>query len=156
MNSELASIVVLVLIAAGAFFAYRANDAYQKRKTEALTSPKKMEDWMAVQGFSPDHFSFFHGTGIALNDADSRVVLYSIGTPKFHSIADILTIRSYESFDRGVPRGAAPGVVELNVAQRFIIDISPKNTTNPCKVFFASKELSGLWENRLNALIGHK
>ena len=156
MNSELASIVVLVLIAAGAFFAYRANDSYQKRKIEALTSPKKLEDWMEVQGFTPDHFSFFHGTGIALNDTDGRIVLYSIGLPKFHSIADIVTIQSYESLDRGVPRGAAPGVVELNVAQRFIIDITLKSTTTPCKLFFASKALSWLWESRLNALISHK
>jgi len=154
MNSELASLLVIVVIGIGAFAAYRTHTASQQRKTEALTSPKRMEDWMATQGFAPDHFSFFHGTGIALKDGDKRVVLYKDGTASFYPIADIISINVYESFDRGVPRGAAPGVVEINVVQRFNLDISIKNSTKPCSVLLSSKAQSQLWEQRLSPLIG--
>jgi len=153
MNSELASLVVIVMIAIGAFAAYRIHTASQKRKTEALTSPKRMEDWIADQGFAPDHFSFFHGTGIALKDGDDRIVLYRDGAASFYPIADLISINAYESIDRGVPRGAAPGVVELNVVQRYNIDITIRGVIKPCALLLPNKDQSKLWEGRLNALI---
>jgi hypothetical protein len=153
MNSELASLVVIILIAIGAFIAYRANASAQKRKHEALTSPKKMEDWMANQGFVPDHFSFFHGTAIALKDGDPRIALYSDSKANFYPLTEIVSINAFESFDRGVPRGAAPGVVELNTARRFNIDLTVKIAAKPCKILFASKDIAYQWEVRLNSLI---
>ena len=153
MNSELASLIVIVLIAIGAFIAYRTHAAAQIRKAEALISPKKMEDWMTAQGFVPDHFSFFHGTGIALKNGDNRIVLYGDGIARFYALTDIVTYNAYESLDRGVPLGAAPGVVELNVARRFNIDITLKNAAKPRKVLLTGQDQSDLWVSRLNTLL---
>jgi len=111
---------------------------------------------MAAEAFSPDHFSFFRGTGIALKDGDKRIVLYSAGAAQFYPIAEIAGIKVYEVMERGIPLGAAPGVVELNEALRFNIDIAIKTAPKPCKVLFASKDLSRQWEARLNALITAK
>ena len=153
MNSELASLVVIVLIAIGSFVAYRTHVRSEMRKNEALTSPKKFEEWMAVQGFAPDHFSFFHGTGIALKDGDARIVLYRDGIANFYSLANITSINTYESIDRGVPRGAAPGVVELNVVQRYNLDITFAGATNAYAILLISKDQSSQWASRLHTLI---
>lgn len=154
MNSELTSLVVIVLIAIGSFIAYRTHVRSEIRKNEVLTSPKKMEDWMAAQGFAPDPFSFFHGTGIALKDGDGRVVLYRDGMASFYPIANIKSVNTHESIDRGVPRGAAPGVVELNVVQRYNLDITIKGVAKPCTILLVSKDQSKQWESRLNTLVG--
>jgi hypothetical protein len=153
MSSELASLVVIVLIAIGAFIVYKAYAFAQQRKTQALTSPQKIQQWMAAQRFSPDHFSFFHGTAIAVREADRRIVLYRDGAAAIYPATDLTAANAYESLDRGVPRGAAPGVVELNVARRYNLDISLRNAAKPCKILFSSNDLAREWQDRLNALI---
>ncbi len=149
MSAEIASLLVIVAIAIGGYAIYRLYSSVQKRKNEALYSPKKFKEWMATQGFSPDDWSFFHGTGIALKPGDERIAVYRNGSGAFYLLAQIASIKTYRAVENVRPLGAAPGVVKQRDILRFNIDIELKQAGSPIKILLESQSLMQAWEQRL-------
>ncbi len=153
MSNIIVSFVVIGCLAFTAFLV--VYTLYKKRaeKMAAQDTPSKVESWMRSQGYSPDHFSFFYSTAIALKNGDNRVVLYRNGKSGFYPLTEIVSITAHESIERSRPLGAAPGVVELNSTRRFNLDITLKNTQIPLRILLENKSLMSEWETRLNALL---
>ncbi len=151
MSTEIVSLLAIVVIAIGAYAIYYLYSSAQKRKNEALSSPKKFEAWMTAQGFSPDDFSFFHGTGIAIKQGDDRMAVYLSGAGAFHPIAQIASVKAYRAVENVRPLGAAPGVVEHRDILRFHIDIELRQSGTPLKIMLENPSLMQEWEQRLKA-----
>ena len=69
MNSNILTLIALLVIAAGGYLIYFIYSRVQQRKHEALYSPKKFEAWMATQEFN---MSFGEYVGALIDRAEGR------------------------------------------------------------------------------------
>ena len=153
MGIELVSLLVIIIIAIGGYFIFLLYTRAQRRKHEALHSPKKFEAWMAAQDFVPEQASFFLGTGIAIKESDERIVIYLNGEAAFYPITQLASVQAHRAIEAVRPLGAAPGVVEKRDILRFHLDLTFNAIKKPVTILVETPDLMHAWENRLNARI---
>ena len=146
-------VVILILIGtiALALFTYLTN---KKRKSGSQANEQIFKSGLLAQHFSPDHLSWFGGTGMATKQGDNRLALYSKGNIQLYPFSDIVAISTSQTTANARPLGAAPGVVEIKTFQLFNIDISLKNVATPIRILVANEDLMHQWEQRLKASAG--
>lgn len=139
-------IVVFIVVISLIFFNIRARKqhlASDSRQEQAF------KNWLKNNGYVPNHFHFFRGTGIAFSNGDGRLALFNNDASAFHRKDNLGGITTHEEVT-GRMVAAAPGVVRQVNTTLYVLDISPKNVGEPSsKVMFPDSVQRNAWEARL-------
>ena len=143
-------IVSVIVVISLIFFNIRARKrhlASDSRQEQAF------KNWLKHNGYDPDHFHFYRGTGIAINNGDERLALFNNDAPAFHRKDDLGDISTHEEIT-GRMVAAAPGVVRQVNTTLYVLDVSLKSVMGASgKIMFLDSVQRNAWEARLQDFI---